>query len=262
MFKHNQRRLAHYANCLKANRLDLEICQKHIEDICPRRFGANMFKEDYCREVLWYGNRKYIQKGHLKSFQNYDNCVYDMRRKLSACMPLLKEVCEESRVRTTKTVRVNMATAEYMFKHFTNFRVIHLIRDPRAVALSRFGHKSFRGKNSKTIPHEAGLYCNEVLRDIQIRNRIEEKFPGSVMQVIYEHIVTNPMEQIRGIYSFLNETMPGKVEKWLEANTDGAMRNSTAIAEKWQSKLTYKMAQQVSEACAELYKGVNYRWPG
>lgn len=112
-----------------------------------------------------------------------------------------------------------------------------------------------------SISREAGLYCNEVLQDIYVRHRIEEKFPGSVMQIIYEHIVTNPIEQIQGVYSFLNETMPGNVYKWLSDNTDGAIKNSTKIAEKWQEKMTYKMAKEVSDECAELYNAVNYRWP-
>lgn len=221
-----------------------------------------MFKEEYCRTGLWYRDLKSLRSNSdAKAFNTYHRCVYNLRKQLSACMPLLKNQCLNSKVRSTKTVRVNMETAEYMFRHFTNFRVVHLIRDPRAVALSRMGHPTFRGKNSQTIASEAALYCDEVLKDIQVRNSIEQRFPGSVMQVIYEHIVTNPIEQIKGIYSFLNETMPASVESWIQTNTDGAVNNSTKISEKWQEKITFKVAKDVSEACVELYAAVNYKWP-
>ena len=111
------------------------------------------------------------------------------------------------------------------------------------------------------MPREAQLYCTEVLKDILVRKRIEQRFPGSAMQVIYEKLVGNSMEQTKAIYAFLNETMPPVVEKWVLDNTEGAVKNSSVIAEKWQKKMTFKMAKEVSNACSDMYKAINYRWP-
>lgn len=107
-----------------------------------------MNDEEYCMDVLWKQKRARVKD--VKAFAAYKGCMRDLRYKLEACIPLIKSPCKTLNVRATKTVRLNMETAEYMFKQFTNFRVVHLIRDPRAVALSRIkGDPTYRAKNSK-----------------------------------------------------------------------------------------------------------------
>ena len=53
------------------------------------------------------------------------------------CVSLLRSDCSNRPVRAVKTVRATMDSMEPLLRTLPNFRVIHLIRDPRAVALSR-----------------------------------------------------------------------------------------------------------------------------
>lgn len=221
-----------------------------------------MKKHLYCKEAIWNNKQDgYKSEQDEIDFRKYRKCVESTREKLSSCIPLMKTACERAKVRAIKTVRLNMETAEYMFEQFTNLRVVQLIRDPRAVALSRMSQPTFRAKYSSSIPKEAELYCSEVLQDIKVRKRIEDRFPGSVMQIIYEHIVTNPVERINTVYSFLNETLTDEVKYWVIKNSDSARSNSSRIAAKWQDKLSFKVAKKVTDTCVNLYEAVNYKWP-
>ena len=197
------------------------------------------------------------------AFDRYQKCMLQQRRTLADnCLTMMEQICDSSALRTTKTVRLNMRAAEIMFNYLKNFRVIHLIRDPRAVVLSRLGDSTYHGQFSgSSLTKEASLYCRGVLNDVRVRKRIEERFPGSVLQVIYEHFVVNPKAQVDAIYSFLDEPVPEGVQQWLFKNTAGEIQNSTHIAEKWQDKMSFKKARLINEACAELFEAIGYTWP-
>ena len=176
----------------------------------------------------------------------------------------MTNACTVSDLSATKTVRLTMETAETMLQRWPNLRIIHLIRDPRPVALSRMQDSTYHGKRTGgDMVKEARFYCQSVVRDILVRERIQARKPGAVMEVIYEDLTAQPIEVARKIYSFLNETLPQSVKAWLEKSTHssgGNSKSSVAIASKWKTKMSYGVAQDIIKVCGEFYKMLPGRW--
>lgn len=57
-----------------------------------------------------------------------------INKRLSAqlCGVELKEMCQKSKFRAIKTIRIPMLYVEVYLKRYPNLKVIHLVRDPRA----------------------------------------------------------------------------------------------------------------------------------
>ena len=78
-----------------------------------------------------------------------------------------------------------MLSIDLLLRQMPNLRVIHLMRDPRAVVLSRerFAHY-FLGLNSMAevgdnrMYREMSLYCRYVAAEMVVRKRLEVKYPG------------------------------------------------------------------------------------
>ena len=56
---------------------------------------------------------------------------------MAKCVPILQSACSRSFLRAAKTVRAQMTSMDALLAADPDFRVIHLLRDPRGVVASR-----------------------------------------------------------------------------------------------------------------------------
>ena len=146
-----------------------------------------------------------------------------------------------------------------LVERFAQARVIHLIRDPRAVALSRLHTTSFRGIYSGLDPvKEAKLYCEAAVRDIKLRQQLQIKFPGRFMQLVYEDFMKDPVNSIENIYSFLELSIPDKVMSQWRPGGDHDGKNSTQVVNRWKHELALSSANDILDVCREFYENANY----
>lgn len=112
----------------------------------------------------------------------------------------------------------------------TNLKVIHLVRDPRGMVVSRLRvHKDHRLPNgglynvshiTDTVRYYVQRYCLSWATNIEIGKYVPSVSTNYKL-VRYEDLARDPVRNTRDIYSFvgLGSKIPNEVYRWIENNT-------------------------------------------
>jgi len=174
---------------------------------------------------------------------------------------MLQNAIANRRIRATKVVRATMDSMKLLLRELPTLRVIHLVRDPRAVTLSRHRfNPSARGIYAERIQRksgfrfapEASLYCNHVTADIRSRLALEREFPSRIMWMRYEDVIDNPVQRFRDLYKLLDEPIPMKTLKQMENMASrGRKKNLTT---KWQNILNFTDQIEIIHRCSDFFR--------
>ncbi|XP_078524565.1 carbohydrate sulfotransferase 6-like [Lissotriton helveticus] len=155
-----------------------------------------------------------------------------------------------------------------------NLKIIHLIRDPRAVVRSR-------EQTVKALRRDNGIVLNtngtkvddnkfEVMRQIcrshvQIYETATQKTPdflkGRYMMVRFEDLVRDPTIEISAMYEFAQLKPTKKLESWLFNITHGqgpgkkreafktTSRDAVNVSQAWRNAVPFEKIQKIQEVC-------------
>uniref|UniRef100_H2ZZY1 Sulfotransferase n=1 Tax=Latimeria chalumnae TaxID=7897 RepID=H2ZZY1_LATCH len=165
-----------------------------------------------------------------------------------------------------------------------NLKIVHLVRDPRAILTSRIGTftDQFRAwkiwNATRRKPHNVDLsQITTTCRDIS--NSAETGFSrpswlkGRYMLVRYEDVAKEPVKKAKEVYNFIGLDWDDKVQRWVLQNTNGSAasignykyttsRNSTATAESWRLNLSFDIVQTVQALCNSTLSQLGYKLVG
>ncbi|CAG5118827.1 unnamed protein product, partial [Candidula unifasciata] len=162
-----------------------------------------------------------------------------------------------------KTIRLGMQHIEAILPSDPTLKIIHLVRDPRAIINSRLGLR-LKGEII-----EYNNLCNPIMEDLEKSKEISKLFPGSILTVRYEDLAKAPIVAARQIYSFLELKMSSLIEQYIwnithadlsEFNSFGTLRqDSTKTANAWRHKLDYQTILDIEKTCTGLLEVLGYR---
>ncbi|XP_018950945.2 carbohydrate sulfotransferase 2-like [Cyprinus carpio] len=204
---------------------------------------------------------------------------------------LLEEECLKYNTIVIKGVRVLDVNvlAPLMEDPSLDLKVIHLVRDPRAVANSRIksrhglirenlqvvrsrdpklrrvpfvdpGHKM--SKKDGADYHSVGameVICDRTYRSLRTALNPPSWLKGKYLAVRYEDLVENPVKTLRNVYQFANLSASLDIESFALNMTNGtsssskpfivSARNATQAASAWRTVLSIQQIKQVEEYC-------------
>ncbi len=260
-----------YVSCLLQHGVDPDValkqCQNSIRGRCGSVFGARLDTHRECMHWLWgtglsidnyqpnsvrYRNK--ANRDFPPEFQEYYRCLSSLDQIARSCAEShLDRPCRKRSTRVIKTVRVNMDEAEYMLKSFPQFRLLHLMRDPRAVLFSRNQVKWSRGLFSKNdLAREARLFCDQIHRDELLRRQFQSRYATRLMRVIYEDFLEQPLFFLEKIHAFAGGIRPSDVVQQLYR-----LRTNAARANKWKKSFGVGRKSTVIGACKDLFNLVH-----
>lgn len=180
-------------------------------------------------------------------------------------------LCRKRDAVALKVIRIRRIRDLELIKNIdkADIKIVHLIRDPRAMFRSRSGFKEIFGGRRNTLiwnlnnnlekvnklALEAHTECEEYLSDIKYAERTPW-LKGRYLKVVHDQLGVDPVGTARSIYKFVGLSMPDEVMEYLtlltqtdnrvetsnaeqlknDMGSGGALntiRNSTAVNEKW-----------------------------
>lgn len=256
-----------YVQCIRKQRRRIQQCMQFVPwSHCGGRFGETSEERlNECRMLLSDDSFRSQQK-HPKIFDDYRTCMTRLRLTVDQkCASMLMATCRSRELRVIKLVRATMESMVPLLRTLPNFRVIHLMRDPRAVVLSRqLFDSSARGlyserDNKSMLIKEAILYCRTVVRDVRVRRQLEMQFPGKIYSLIYDDLVKDLKGFSERVYSFIDAKIP---LSWVRQITSVAMmQNATRRASRWQHVLSTETNKDIVAVCKEFFRVIPRDWP-
>jgi len=138
-----------------------------------------------------------------------------------------------------------------LLQWFPDARVIHMLRDPRAVYVSdryrrqtrdRFPYNLMRRVPLLLESYLLVLYSISWRRALGKHAQLLKRHPGRYMLVRFEDVVKKPNETLPGVFSFLGVAMPASVESDVEVPQKHGMRSSgegidPQAADRWRERI-------------------------
>lgn len=165
-----------------------------------------------------------------------------------------------------------------------NLRIIHLVRDPRAVFRSREQSVKALVKDNGIVLEQADIpesdRSYQVLQEIcRSHVRIYEtamfKAPdflrGRYKMVRYEDLVRNTLSEIEAMYKFVGLEMTETLEEWIYRITHGkgkgtkkeafkiTSRNAEDVSLAWRTTLPFEKVQHIQDVCKGAMSLLGYK---
>lgn len=168
-----------------------------------------------------------------------------------------------------------------------NLRIVHLVRDPRAVARSREQSANSLSADdaiileNRHIPAAEVLYqvMQEICRShVRINERAFLKVPqflkGRYKLVRFEDLVRDPLQEINEIYEFVGLEMTRQLSQWIYQVTHGigtgtkkdaftiTSRDAANVSQAWRSALPHHKVKRIQDVCRGAMTLLGYRTVG
>lgn len=165
-----------------------------------------------------------------------------------------------------------------------DLRIIHLVRDPRAVFRSREQSVKALGRDAGIVLEQANIPENDkgyaVLQEVcrshvGIFETAMRKPPdflrGRYKMVRFEDLVHNTLEEIESMYQFVGLDMNEKLQEWIYRITHGkgkgtkkdafkiTSRNAEDVSLAWRSTLPYEKVKRIQDVCKGAMSMLGYK---
>ncbi|XP_053305350.1 carbohydrate sulfotransferase 5-like [Spea bombifrons] len=242
-------------------------------------FDAYMQKERNVSHLFQWAVSRALCSSPVCDLYEHDGISNEMACKtLCGKQPFAKveEACNTYSHVVVKEVRLFDVQVLYplLTDPSLNLKIIHLVRDPRAVVKSR-------EQSVKALARDNGIVLNtngtkvddgkyEVMREIcrshvQIYETASFKAPTFLkeryMLVRYEDVVRNPLIEIKEMYKFAKLKLTSKLQSWIYNITHGrgpghkkeafrtTSRDAVNVSQAWRTSLTFQKVKKIQDVC-------------
>ncbi|KAL8605024.1 hypothetical protein ACOMHN_018826 [Nucella lapillus] len=167
-----------------------------------------------------------------------------------------------------KTIRLHMSRALEIMRRDPRVKVVHLVRDPRAVLLSRhnLGYADFR-----KLPAEAEVLCQKYKEDLDLVPRVGDPLRDRYTLLRFEDMAADPLAHTQFLFDLMRvqasknilraiRAMTAFVKKSRDCPTCPLLpRNSSYVAKDWRLSMSLSDARTISKKCSKVMNILGYK---
>ncbi|XP_073515212.1 carbohydrate sulfotransferase 5-like [Phyllobates terribilis] len=246
-------------------------------------------KKNVSHLFQWYSSKALCSPPACDSFSRYNISNGTACRKLcgNSSFSKVEEACDKYSHIVVKELRFLDITVLYplLKDPSLNLKILHLVRDPRAVGKSRGqAPRALAGDNGIVLDTNGTKINNtnyEVLRKIcqshvNMYKTANDKPPpflkGKYLLVRYEDLVRNPLGKVEEMYKFANLKLTDHLSQWMYDITHGegagkrkeafetTPRDARNVSEAWRNVLPFSKVRQIQDVCKEALTAFRYQF--
>jgi hypothetical protein len=156
-----------------------------------------------------------------------------------------------------------MSYVHHLVEIIPDLKVIHYVRGPRAIIMSRSLIHGWSGAN---MIKNASYLCIEMAKNMKTFKLLQDKNRNNYLLLKYEELAMKTEETTRKIYQFIGHEVPTNLLEWIEQNTKaktrdstyGTRRNSKETVFKWRKQMKQKDIKAITDQCIYILKTLDY----
>lgn len=196
-------------------------------------------------------------------FRPFYNCIGKEIHKVDRCLHLIQDICDRSLVRIAKVIRMRGNTIFKMMENHPDLKVIHLLRDPRAIL------NSLREMRLSFVMEKKAEYLCDYMKSNSIEfDSIFKLYPNQAATIFYESLAKDPIDMTKKLYDFIGIKTTDNVLAWIKENMLGKQlnnetytvrnRNALSVSNKWRNQLKIEDINTIDAICKDFYDMSGY----
>lgn len=235
-------------------RVSLQTAFQTLASIYDCKFN-NFLKLVYIQHLTDGGSGPSWSK--IKEYKGRGN----RKRGIRAHLPSL---CKQAAHRVTKTLRFSVDILGQLLSERADLKVIHLVRDPRAILNSR-KETGWYGEQTKDVSfvEKATSLCNKMMYDFKEGEKLLKKFPDRFQFLYYEDLNENPFTKIENLYKFVGMDLDDQRFSHLQHLPVFSSKQNRSIRETntafwWRKNLSWDSVDMIQTACSDTLRELGY----
>jgi len=148
-------------------------------------------------------------------------------------------------------------------------KIIHLVRDPRAVVESLKSLKFFRRSHDprRELSWFVKKICHQMEFDVEVGKLLRPSLPDGYKLIRFEELAQHPLPVANELYKFTGIEMLDTIKKWLHKTTNSrsghrsaysTSRNSQQVVSNWRTKMSSATVKIIEKYCGSVMRQLNY----
>ena len=166
--------------------------------------------------------------------------------------------CLKANIRAFKFIRLPMAAVEGLLNSNDNLRVIHLVRDPRAMLDSQVRKNNMGSRISSNFRKNTKRLCDKMHVDFLVSKTFTAKIRQKIELVRYEDLTDKPLEVVTKLFLFTGVPFIEQDRIFIKQTTRKDNDATKSKLDTWRRHLSSENLDILNELCGDVYKDYGY----